>query len=76
MADEASQIPADPSNTAPASQNGTVEVLSGTSSPLTWNMGLNANSDLMSQIQEIVVKLYEGNYSSGADFAADLDALY
>lgn len=76
MADEASQIPADSSNTAPASQNGTVEVLSGTSSPLTWNMGLNANSDLMSQIQEIVVKLFEGNYSSGADFAADLDALY
>ena len=76
MADEASQIPADPSNTAPAAQNGTVEVLSGTSSPLTWNMGLNANSDLISQIQEVVVRLYEGDITSGADFVAALDALY
>lgn len=76
MADEAGQIPADPSNTAPASQNGTTEVLEATTSPLSWNMGLNANADLMSQIQEIVVKLYEGSYDTGADFAAALDALY
>lgn len=76
MADTASQIPADPSNTAPASQNGTVEVLNATTTPLSWNMGLDANGDLKSQIDEIIVKLYEGNYSSGADFAADLDALY
>lgn len=76
MADTAGQIPADPSNTAPASQNGTVEVLNNTTSPLTWNMGLNANADLLSQIQEIVVKLYEGSYDTGADFAAALDALY
>ena len=76
MADEAGQIPADPSNTAPASQNGTVEVLQATTSPLTWNMGLNENADLLSSIQEIVVKLYEGEYATGADFAAALDALY
>ena len=76
MADTASQIPADPANTAPASQNGTVEVLKEATSPLTWNMGLNENGDLMSQIQEIVVKLYEGEYATGADFAAALDALY
>ena len=76
MADEAGQIPADPSNTAPASQNGTVEVLQATTAPLTWNMGLNENADLLSSIQEIVVKLYEGEYATGADFAAALDALY
>lgn len=76
MADEAGQIPADPSNTAPASQNGTVEVLQASTSPLTWNMGLNENADLLSSIQEIVVKLYEGEYATGADFAAALDALY
>ena len=67
---------ADPSNTAPASQNGTVEVLQNTTAPLTWNMGLNENGDLMSQIQENVVKLYEGGFATGADFAAALDALY
>ena len=76
MADSAGQIPADPSNTAPASQNGTVEVLQNTTAPLTWNMGLNENGDLMSQIQENVVKLYEGGFATGADFAAALDALY
>ena len=76
MADKAGQIPADPSNTAPASQNGTVEVLQATTSPLTWNMGLNENADLLSSIQEVIVKLYEGEYATGADFAAALDALY
>ena len=76
MADTAGQIPADPSNTAPASQNGTVEVLQATTSPLTWNMGLNENADLLSSIQEVIVKLYEGEYATGADFAAALDALY
>lgn len=76
MADTAGQIPADPSNTAPASQTGTVETLNATQSSLVWNMGLNANADLTSSIQEVVVKLYEGAYATGEDFAAALDALY
>lgn len=76
MADEAGQIPADPTNTAPASQNGTVEVLEATTTPLSWNMGLNENADLLASISEVVVKLYEGSYATGADFAAALDALY
>lgn len=76
MADAAGQIPADPSNTAPASQNGTVEVLNATASPLTWNMGLNENGDLRTSIDEIIIKLFEGSYESGADFAAALDGLY
>ena len=76
MADAAGQIPADPSNTAPASQTGTVETLNATQSSLVWNMGLNANADLTSSIQEVVVKLYEGAYATGEDFAAALDALY
>ncbi len=76
MADAAGQIPADPSNTAPASQTGTVETLNATQSSLVWNMGLNANADLTSSIQEVVVKLYEGAYATGGDFAAALDALY
>lgn len=75
-ADMAEQIPADPSNTAPASQDGTTEVLKATSGPLVWNMGLNENSDLMAPIAEVVVKLYEGSYATGEDFAAAMDALY
>ena len=75
-AELADQIPADPNNTAPSAQAGTTEVLQATSAPLTWNMGLNENADLMSVIQETVVKLYEGSYATGADFAAALDALY
>ena len=76
MADTAGQIPADPANTAPASQNGTVEVLKATTSPLAWNMGLNENGDLRTSIDEIIIKLFEGSYASGADFAAALDGLY
>ncbi len=76
MADTAGQIPADPANTAPASQNGTVEVLKATTSPLAWNMGLNENGDLRTSIDGIIIKLFEGSYASGADFAAALDGLY
>ena len=70
------QIPADPANVAPPVQNGTTEVLIETTAPLSWNMGLNANSDKMSVIAEVVVKLYEGSYATGEEFAAALDALY
>lgn len=76
MADLALSIPADPNNTAPAVQNGTTEVLVNTTAPLSWNMGLNANADKISVIQEVIVKLYEGSYATGEDFAKALDALY
>ncbi len=76
MADTANQMPADPSNTAPSSQNGTQELLNATTTPLTWNMGLNHNSDLQTTIGEVVLQLYEGKFATGADFAAALDALY
>lgn len=76
FADLSSNIPADPNNTAPAVQNGTTEVLVNTSSPLSWNMGLNANADKISVIQEVIVKLFEGSYATGEDFAKALDALY
>ena len=76
FADLSLSIPADPSNTAPAVQNGTTEVLVNTTAPLSWNMGLNANADKISVIQEVIVKLYEGSYATGEDFAKALDALY
>ncbi len=76
FADLSLSIPADPSNTAPAVQNGTTEVLVNTTAPLSWNMGLNANADKISVIQEVIVKLYEGSYATGDDFAKALDALY
>lgn len=76
MADTASQIPADPSNEVPSSQNGTIELLNSTETALSWNMGFNQNADLMSPIAEVIVKLYEGSYATGQDFTAALDALY
>lgn len=76
MADLSNNIPADPSNTPPAVQSGTNEVLMNTTAPLSWNMGLNANADKISVIQEVIVKLYEGSYATGEDFAKALDALY
>lgn len=76
MADAASQIPADPRNTAPAIMNGTIEALQATGSPLTWNMGLNENADLKANFKDIIIGLFEGKYATGEDFAAAMDALY
>lgn len=76
MADQASQIPADPRNTAPAIMSGTVETLSATNNPLSWNMGLNENSDLKASIMANVVKLFEGQFSTGEEFAEAMDSLY
>lgn len=76
MADTASQIPADPSNTAPAIMDGTIEALSATSDPLSWNMGLNDNSDLKAAFKDVIIQLYEGKFATGEDFAAAMDALY
>lgn len=76
MADTASQIPADPSNTAPAIMSGTVEALVATKAPLSWNMGLNENSELKSSFTDNIINLFEGKYATGEEFAAAMDALY
>lgn len=76
MADAASQIPADPRNTAPAIMDGTIEALSATSDPLSWNMGLSDNTDLSAAFREVIVQLYEGKFATGEDFVAAMDALY
>jgi raffinose/stachyose/melibiose transport system substrate-binding protein len=76
MADEASQIPADPNNTAPDLMSGTIEALQATSNPLDWNMSLNDNADLKANIHATVIKLFEGSFSSGEDFVAEMDSLY
>lgn len=75
-ADIADQIPADPRNTEPAINEGSIETLKATSAPLTWNMGFTSNSDLGPSLTDVVVQLFEGKFKTGADFAAALDALY
>jgi len=76
MADEASQIPADPRNTAPAIMDGTIEALTATENPLSWNMGLTDNQELSASIKDVVIQLWEGKFASGEDFCAAMDALY
>lgn len=76
MANTAQQIPADPRNTAPAIMDGSIEALNATSDPLDWGMGLYESGDLIGALKEVIVKLYEGTYSTGAEFAAEMDALY
>lgn len=76
MADAASQIPADPNNTAPAIMDGTVEALKATTDPLNWNMGLDENADIATNIKDICIGLYEGRYATGEEFAAALDGMY
>lgn len=75
-ADLADQIPADTRNTEPAINEGSMATLEATSSPLSWNMGFTANSDLGPSLTDEVVRLFEGNYETGAEFAEALDALY
>ena len=76
MANEAKQPPADPSNKAPAVLEGSVETLLATKTPLKWAMGLNDNGELITSIKDVLVSLYAGNFNSGAEFAAAMDALY
>ena len=76
MANEAKQPPADPRNTAPAVLEGSVETLLATKTPLKWAMGLNDNAELLTNIKDVLVALYSGEYATGADFCAAMDALY
>lgn len=76
MADTCSQIPADPSNEAPAIMDGTVEVLKSAEAPLSWSMGLGDSGDKMTALKDEIVKLFEGKYNSGAEWCAAVDALY
>lgn len=76
MADAASQIPADPSNVAPPIMEGTIEALLATEAPLSWSMGLNANSDIKANLKSTITQLYEGKFATGADFCKAMDALY
>ena len=76
MAYTATQIPADPNNTAPAMLDGTIETLQATENPLTWNRGLNDNADLKTSLKDVIIGLYEGSYATGEEFAAAMDAFY
>ncbi len=76
MADTAGQIPCDPSNTAPAALNGTIETLLAAEKPMTWCAATNANSDLQTNFKTLFNEIYEGKYETGEAFCAALDALY
>lgn len=76
MADTCAQIPADPTNTAPAHLSGTIETLLAADQPMTWCAATNANSDLVDSFKAMFNEIYEGKYASGEEFCAALDALY
>lgn len=76
MANEASQIPADPRNTAPAIMDGTVETLLATTEPLSWGMGLYNNPDLTASILDWAANLFSGKFENGEQAIQALDALY
>ncbi len=75
MADEAGQIPCDPTNTC-SSLPGAIETLSSAESIMSWCNSINVNSDLATSIKAIFNSIYEGAYSSGEEVCAALDALY
>lgn len=76
MADAATQIPADPSNTEPSIKAGSIATLEATTTPLIWGMGIDYNADKQTGIVDVIAQLYEGKFTSGEDFAKALDALY
>jgi len=76
MATDAKQIPADTSNKAYPSLEGSVEALLAAEKPMTWCAGLHENADLKDTIKSMCVELFEGKYADGAAFCAALDALY
>ncbi len=75
MADEAGQIPCDPTNTC-SSLPGAIETLSSAEQLMSWCSATNANSDLSTSFKTIFNNIYEGVYSSGEEFCAAMDALY
>ena len=76
MADKCAQIPADPTNVAPAHLTGTIETLLAANAPMTWCGATNANSKLQQDFKDAFLAIYEGKYESGEAFCAALDALY
>ena len=76
MADQCAQIPADPTNVAPAHLTGTIETLLAANAPMTWCGATNANSDLAQSFKDAFLQIFEGKYETGEDFCAALDALY
>ena len=69
------QIPADPSNQCTA-LDGAVDTLMEAEEALSWTMGINANSDLKAELKNTIIELFRGNFKTGEEFAAALDALY
>lgn len=74
-ADQIPQIPADPTNTC-TYLDGAVETLLEAKRALSWTMGVNANGKLKSEIKNKIIRLFHGEFKSGKEFAAALDALY
>ncbi len=75
MADTCIQIPADPTNTAPAILSGTVETLMAAEQPMSWCGELNTHPAWES-MKDLFTQLFEGKYASGAEAAAAMDALH
>ena len=74
LADEAHQIPADPSNTC-SSLPGAVESLLAADSFMSWCGELNTHPAWQSMRDEMT-NLFAGKYATGADFCKAIDALY
>ena len=74
-ADLIPQIPADPSNQCTA-LDGAVDTLMEAVETLSWTMGINTNSDLKAELKNTIIELFRGNFKTGEEFAAALDALY
>ena len=76
MADTATQIPCDPTNTAPAALTGTIETLLAAEEPMTWCDSIRAKEDLMPSFKDLTARLYAGEFATGEAFCAAMDALY
>jgi len=68
-------VPADPNNTELGDLTGSRDVILATTEYYPGNIHL-ANSDLTTSIQDVVYKIFAGEYANGAEAMAAMDALY
>ena len=77
MAAAVPQIPADPSTEAPASMSDARDLLlTMDDNAMSWCGSLNTHPAWSTMKGETIPKLFEGQFETGADFCAAMDALY
>lgn len=75
IAEQYSLLPVDPTNAAPPMRASAQELLKGVTAPICW-FGQLWSMPSWDYVSDMIVGLFRGDYATGADFCAAVDALY